>query len=329
MRARTASLLAVLGMVLLALGLIYGTRPGELTRDAPDGQPAFPGLAAALTQARQIVLLHHGATLTVARQDAAPEAMWTLPDHGFYPVQQDKVHALLSGLSELRLDEPRTAAPADYARLGVEDPAGKDAESTLLRVLDAKGNSIAALILGHPQGSGVYVRRPDAAQSWLAAGHVDASSDAQDWLVHDIISVSPAGIAAVTVTRGTAQLRLTRQGDALTMSEPADHPKLDSVKLDAVGRALDGLTFEDVRRAPAPGTALGSSVFTTTDGSRISVAVSKDGANLWATFDDAAAPQVQGWAYKLEAWREAGLLPTADGLAAAEPAAGAPAAAGK
>ena len=92
-------------------------------------------------------------------------------------MQETKLRGLLTGLTELRLAEPRTSDPAEYARLGLEDPT-KDTKGTanLLRVLDGDGKPIVALIVGHrrtrTQGDvpeEVYVRRPDEAQCWLAA----------------------------------------------------------------------------------------------------------------------------------------------------------------
>lgn len=327
MRARSALLLAVCGIVLLALGLVYGIGPAEQTRDTPAGQLAFPDLAGKLQQATQIVVLHHGATVTMARKGSGADAVWGLPDRGFYPVQPGKLRALLAGLTELRLDEPRTADPADYARLGVEDAGGKDAQSTLLRVLDAKGEAIAALILGHARGTdSLYVRRPGEVRSWLATGHLEAGTNAADWLDHAILDMPAAKVAGVAVTRGGATLRFTRQGNALVLTEPADHPKLDTYKVEEIGRALDGLTFDDVRPAPAPGEALGHSVFTTSDGATITADISKAGTDIWAMFaaDDNDAARVKGWAYKLPGWKEQALVPTLDDLKAAEPPPAAP-----
>ena len=51
---------------------------------------------------------------------------------------------MLTALTELRLVEPRTADPKQYAILGVEDPTAKDTNGTadLLRLVDGTGKPI-------------------------------------------------------------------------------------------------------------------------------------------------------------------------------------------
>ena len=345
MRTRTTVILAVLGAAVLALGVLYGSGPRERTQASAQAQSAFPDLVAKLAAATQIEITHKGLTLHLSRPDNdAPT--WGVADRGGYPAQQDKVHELLTGLTELRLAEPRTSDPASYARLGVEDPAAKGADSTLVRVLDGRGGVVAALVVGHARASQhgdvdtLYVRRPDAAQAWLADGRITATAESQDWLDRDIINVDPAKIATDVVTRGDATLTFGRADGAFTLTAPADHPKLDDLKVQEVNRMLADLTLEDVKPAPAPGTPVGRAVITTTDGITVTVAASKSGPELWATFaadgkDSAAlAAKLKGWAYLIGSWKEQALVPTLDNVkappppappAAAPPAATAPA----
>jgi hypothetical protein len=332
MRTRTTLVLAAAGAAVLALGLIYGTGPGEKTNEAPQGRLVFPDLAPKLAAATRLELTHKGTTLEIARKDTAPDTIWVLPARGNYRAVQDKVRELLANLTELRLDEPRTSDPSEYARLGVEDPKDKSAGSTLLRVLDAKGGVIAALVVGHSQTAArgsldtLYVRRPDATQAWLADGRLAVSTDAQDWLDRDIVNIDAAKVASVTVTRDGQTLNFARKDNKLTLTAPADHPKLDDFKVDEVSRALSNLMLEDVKQAPAPGTPLGRAVVTTTDGMTVTADVNKSGPAIWATFTaegkgDAAAleAKVKGWAYEIGSWKEQALVPTLDDLKAPAP----------
>ena len=336
MRTRTTVILAALGAVVLALGLVYGTGPRERTEQAPQGARVFPDLAAKLGDAARIEIQHGAVTLHLARDARQASSLWGIPDRDGYRALQDKVHELLTGLTELRLDERRTADPASYARLGVADP-GKGSDATLVRVLDDKGGVIAALIAGHARtaqrgnADTLYVRRPGEAQSWLADGRLAATADAQDWLDRSIVSIDGKQVAGVTVTRGDATLTFARQGEKFALTQPADHPKLDEFKVDEVSRALSELTLEDVKHAPAPGKPLGRAVFTTADGMTVTADVTKDGPAVWATFsatgkDSASfADKVKGWAYEVGSWKEEALVPTLDTLKAATPAAsGAP-----
>jgi hypothetical protein len=345
MKIRTSLALVVVAVLALAAGWYFGVRLAPSSQSSvAAGTLVFPDLAPKLQAATRVEVQHQATTLVVAKDGDR----WVLPDKGNYPIQQDKLAALLTGLTELRITEPRTSDPAQYSRLGVEDPKGPAATSNLLRVLDAAGKPIAELIVGHrrvrTQGNvpeTVYIRRPGEAQSWLAEGSLSVDADPQLWIDRDIMSIDRAKVASVTVSRGDETLEIKPDGDKAVLAAPADHPKLDDYKLDDVLRGLDSLTLTDVKpAAQEPGAKIGSSVYTTTDGEKITATVFKmgdgDKAEIWAQFAatgdgaskaDAAKLQarVAGWAYQLGNWKEAALVPTLDQLKAAEPA---PAAAG-
>ncbi len=335
MRTQTSVILAALGAVALGLGIVYGTGPTGQTQQAADGRLVFPGLVPKLASAERIEIVHKGVTLVLDRTGKQADAGWGVAGRGNYPAEPGKVHALLASLTELRLDELRTSDPAQYVRLGVEDPAGKGADSTLLRVLDGKGGTIASLIVGHARsamrGSAdtLYVRQPTEKQSWLADGRLAPGIDPLDWVDRSIVSIDAAKVASDVVTRDNTTLTFRPVADKLALTDPADHPKLDDGKLEQVGSALTDLTMQDVRRAPAPGTPLGRAVVTTTEGMIVTVDASKDGANLWATLTasgkDAARldQKLHGWAYQIDGWRQQALVPTLADIKAAEPAAAA------
>jgi hypothetical protein len=205
-------------------------------------------------------------------------------------------------------------------------------------VLDGKGGVIAALIIGHSRSAQrgtadtLYVRRPDEAQAWLADGRLSVTADTQDWLDRDIVNIDAARIAGVTATRGETTLKFARQDNKFTLTEPADHPKLEDFKVEDVSRGLANVMLQDVKRGPLPGNPLGRAVYTTTDGMTVTVDLNKSGPELWAAFaatgKDAAAldAKVKGWAYEIGTWKEQALVPTLDDLKAAEQGAAKPSA---
>ena len=345
MKPRTSLILAALAVIVLAAAWQFGIRdtPGEATHTAA-GSLVFPGLAARLGAVAQVEIKGRQHSVVIGKHGDA----WGLADRGFYPVQPDKLRELLTGLTELRITEPRTANPREYARLGVDDPTAPNSTANLLRLLDAKGQPIAALIIGHrrmrTQGDlpeAIYIRRPGEAQSWLAEGHLPADADPALWLDRDIADIPAAKVVHVTVTRhdvagAATTLEFARVDDKLNLVSPADHPKLDDYKVSDVGRALETLTLSDVKPAAGePGTQIGTSVITTTDGMTVTATLYKAGKDLWARFaasgsggaaKEAAAleARVQGWDYQLGAWKEAQFVPSMDDLKAAEPAKPAP-----
>jgi len=343
-KPRTLAILVVLGVLALGAGWYFGiaTEPPQETA-TDSGHLMFPDLAPRLADATEVALQHGASTLRLVKD--ARTGDWGLAERGGYPIDAAKLHGLLTGLTELRLIEKRTADPGDFAKLGLEDPTGKDATSTLVQVLDKSGHPIAAVIAGHSRvrtegnlPADVYVRRPDESQTWLAQGKLDVDTDALTWLDRDIMDIKAARIASVVVANGATPLKLVRAGDKLTMQDPADHPKLDDEHVDDIQRALELLSLEDVRpdkNAPK-GDALGTAVFTTTDGLTITATPVKAGNDLWVRFAAAGADKASaeaatlnarlvGWTYEIGSWKQKALIPTLDDLKAAPPPAAAPA----
>src|SRR3954447_26636313 len=147
MKSRTAIILAALAVVVVGAAVLFGRLPAAVTRSAAvaPGTLVFPGLAPKLQQATRVEITSKGQLLVITRK----EGSWGLADRGNYPVQQDKLRELLTGLTELRVTEARTADPALYERLGVGDPGSATSTANLVKVLDGSGNLLAELIVGH------------------------------------------------------------------------------------------------------------------------------------------------------------------------------------
>jgi hypothetical protein len=329
-------------VILFLLGLIAviaGWEIGPGATPAPSssvgrGQLVFPDLTAKLASVKRVAIEGAGKTMILRPR---PDGSWGIEDRGLYPVQTDKLRAMLTGLTLIRQVEPRTTDPALYGKIGVENAGTAGGSSTQVTLFDAKGNTIASLIVGHRRirsegglPDEIYIRRPGDRQSWLAQGALSVDADPQLWLQRDILSIKRERIAGVTVTRDATTLDLTQQDGKLTLTSPAEHPALDPDKLDDVDGALDALTLADVAPATAePGKPIATSVFRTADGLAITIHLFRDGTNLWAQFavagKDAAPLQARlaGWTYRLGTWKEAQLAPTLADLEPT-PAAGAP-----
>ncbi len=173
MRPRTGLSLLLAGAIVLAGGWYFGPaqEPGA-AQSVEAGRLMFPGLANRLQDAAEVDIAHQGKTLVIRRHGD----VWGLADRGGYPVEAEKLRGMLTALTELRLVEPRTADPAAYAKLGLQDPNAPDSTADLLRVLDAAGKPIAELIVGHRRvltaGNvpGRGVRPPPRRSAGLAGG---------------------------------------------------------------------------------------------------------------------------------------------------------------
>lgn len=341
MSPRTLLALLVVGVLAVAGGWYFGTSTTSTEQRTVDaGKLMFPDLAPKLKDAAKIEIVHQGKPLVLALQNG----QWGLADRGGYRVQETKLRGMLTALTELRLVEPRTTDPAQFGRLGVEDPDAPGSNSNLLRILDGAGKPLVAVVVGHrrvrTQGNlpeQVYVRHPGDNQAWLAEGSLQVDADPQLWFDRDIMNIEHGRIAKVVATHGDQTLEFTREGDRLVLTSPAEHPRLDDYKLEDVARALELLTFQDVKPGTDPvGEEVGHAVLTTSDGLAVTATVFHADKDLWARFvvtgDDKAraeadrlAARLTGWNYQIGSWKEKALVPTMDDLKSAEkPAAAAP-----
>ncbi len=335
MKPRTLIALIIIGILAVAGGWYFGTAQQPSEQQAYNGgKLMFPDLAPKLQNAARIEIAHQGKITAIVKHGDT----WGLEDRGGYVVQPSKLRGMLTALTELRLVEQRTSDPAQFIRLGLEDPNEKTGTSNLLRVLDASGKPIVALIVGHrrvrTQGNvpeQVYVRRPDENQTWLAEGSLQVDADPQLWLERDIMNIDHSRIATVAVTHGEETLELARDGAKLVMKVPADHPPLDDYKVDDVDRGLELLTFEDVQTDKQPvGDKIGQSVYTTSDGLAVTATVFKGEKDIWARFSATGSDKTKdeanklnarlaGWTYQLGAWKQKALVPSLDDLKAPAP----------
>jgi hypothetical protein len=342
MRPRAVALLVALAVVAVAGGWYFGTAttPGEQTTVA-GGKLMFPDLAPQLLHVVRIEITHQGKPTVIEKR---PDGDWGIAAMHDYPVQEAKLRGMLTALTELRLAEPRTSDPAEFSRLGLDDPNNPASTADLLRLMDANGKPFAAVIVGHrrvrSQGNvpeEVYVRRPGENQTWLAEGSLQVDADASLWLDRNVMNIAHDRIASVSVDNqgaaGEQALVFGREDGKFTLTQPADHPKLEDYKVDDVARALELLTFQEVKAdADAPGSEAGHSVFTTSDGLAVAVTVLHADTDVWARFavsgssDKVKAEaermngRVAGWTYQIGSWKEKSLVPTMEGLKAAEPA---------
>ncbi|HVZ09212.1 DUF4340 domain-containing protein [Rhodopila sp.] len=338
MTPRTVAVLVALGVVSLAGGWYFG--PGSIPAEqtsVPRGALMFPGLAPRLQDATKIEIRHQDMTLTIEKRPAgAIPPGWGIASLHDYPVQDTKLRGMLTALTELRLAEPRTADPAHFARLGVEDPTQPKAAGDLLRVLDGTGKPIAEVIIGHRRvrdepnvPEEVYVRRPGETQSWLAEGSLTADADPAQWLDRALLNIPADKVLSVTV--GDGALRFERKDGVFALRQPAEHPLLNQYKVQDVGRALDGLTLMAVKPdADAPKLDdAGHAVFQTADGVAIQVSLFHAGKEVWGRFAasgtdkaevDRLNARLAGWAFQLPNWKEKALVPTLADLKADEPA---------
>ncbi len=161
--------LIVAGAVLVGAGLWLTSRQGG-SDSAEDAQG--PVLALRRQDLNAVTRLHlykgDGSHTTLSRE----ASRWLVTERG-YPADSGQVRKLLLDLSALQVEEQKTADPALYAKLGVEDPKSFQTGSTGLDI-DVNGRTLG-LIVGHSYGTrSVYLRLRGQGRSVLATPQLGA-----------------------------------------------------------------------------------------------------------------------------------------------------------
>lgn len=254
MRGRQLVILCIVTAVLIAAAVIASRSraPGGL---APR-ELLFPDLAARINDVAEIRVAGKGRSATLVRDGER----WTIREADGYPAHFDKVRQVAVGLAGLRLIDSKTENPDYYVRLGVEDPAGAGANSTLLTLLDGSGATMAELIVGRNRTSaapgdqpGVYVRFPAENRALLVEGRIDVTPNTFDWFDRDLFDIADERIRLVEITHGDGErLRVERseRGTDLALVDlPAGRELKSPVVLGRMGTVLEGMFADGVRAA--------------------------------------------------------------------------------
>jgi hypothetical protein len=328
-----AALAAVGGAVII----VTSTRTSA-PQEAQLGQRLFPEVA---TRAEDI------RTIQIARKDGAFRIVrdgdrWVVADKSNYPASPDAVRRLLIGLSELRAMEAKTAQPAVYPELEVEDIDAANAKSVRVALQDASGKDILAVLVGKNRygrgsgGDGVYVRKAGDAQAWLAEGRVSFERNVTGWLDKRIADVSRDRVRSVVVKADKQTLTVQRakpeDKDFMIQGMPADR-KAKTWETNSVGGAFETLDLDDVRPAAEVNFSADSPTTeaVTFDGLQITASFAEVDGATWVRFSARAEPPAEpvktdgdsklksaedvkkeadainatagGWAYKLPAYK--------------------------
>lgn len=355
MNFRALTLLGVVAAgAAIGAGVLLMQQPPPATAPLTQSTLMFPDLVGKLQSAARIEIRGKD-TLVMTRADGGA---WGLADRAGYPVQQQRVREMLTGLTELQLTERRTADAAQLKALNLDEPGSADSTALLLLVKDASGATIAEAVLGRRRvrmagnlPEAIYVRRPAETQAWLAEGTLRVDAERNLWIDRDILDIKRVRVARVVATQGESSVTVMRDGPAaekFTLVDPPENFTADESKVDDLGRALEWLTLDDVvPRASLEGAEEKARVvWALFDGTTITARVLEKDSVRHATFDVAwarpegelpqgpemrtaeqaeaqakdAQARLANWAYRLPDWKMAILLTTLDTLRATPPA---------
>ncbi len=282
-----AVLLFILAAVLLgALSLVALQLSSPVPIETGEGF-LVPDFGSQADGAAEIEIRTNMATLRLQRRDG----VWTLPDKTGIEAKQDKVRALLIGLAELSSDDPKTTNPANYGRIGVDDPGEPGSRATRVTVRDGDGNELASVLVGNQvAGRSRFVRVEGDERSWLAEVTFDASTEASLWMDTTLMRVDGDRIESMTITHPSGEVmsisRTSADQENFTVEPIPQGRTLRSESIaNPMTRALTNLTFEDVRSGARPldEESVTTVIYQTFDGLIISLHIGDEDGRRWAT----------------------------------------------
>jgi hypothetical protein len=322
---------AILGattIVALVLAAIVHSSTTQRSLGQVEGRPMIPELRRQASALGSIELSKRGRTLTLARNGE----QWSIKERSGYPMQADKVRALLVQLTNAELAEPKTAAKDRWPMLDLEDPAAAEAKSGLVRLLDASGKPMGEIIVGKRRmnafgtgRNGVYVRRPNETQTWLASAEPNVTLDVKDWVDPVFFKMDAEKIKRVTVAHPSeAPIVVEREGEPgkggkfVLKSVPEGLKIKESAGVEQIALSLGSVELEDIRKLDK--TPVGEAVAVITaesgDGLTVTLRLRRDGKpdeawlSLSATGEgeakkaaDEINAKAAGWEFKIPKWK--------------------------
>ncbi len=290
--------IAIAGLLAVLLAVWAGS-VREPQESIGSGELLVPGLAEGLNSITSLKIT--GADNSLVATLSSNPAGWGLVEKNGYPADVSKIREYLIKLSEARVLEAKTADPANYATLGVEEISAKDAKGALIELTGLK--EPVRLIVGNANtqiGDGTFVRRADQPQSLLVKGNIAVDKVAANWLLKDIADIPSSRVREVRMESPGKALRVFKTDPGEANYQVGDVPKGRAVASEFVANGfasvLSGLRFDDVLPLAAvePGEArVWTSTYTMFDGVQVVAtawnADGKDHARFVASIDEAAA----------------------------------------
>ena len=343
MNIKSIAILAAITAPVTAAAILWPA-PGGSTTAAQAGGPLLPALKSGFTRVTAMTFAGPGGTtkITHAATTGKPEEGWVVTDKFDYPIPPATIRPILEGLRALHGVAPKTERAKLYSRLDL-DPPGNGSGAHGVTLTDAKGTTIAAVILGRQKpgtlpGSAEqqYARTPDNPRAWLAEPAITLPDSSLGFIDHSVVNIADDQIRRVLITQTggeTLELKRDKPADKLAVQAiPAGRKLKEEDPGTVIAGGLAALELNDVIPAKSlTNPPAATAHYETFAGLVADLTLTKQAGQSWATVTatgtgaaakDAAdiTARTKGWAYALPDLRAATLQNTLSGLLEAPPA---------
>ncbi len=247
------SFLALAGTTAAAVVLAVLTSSNASYRSvtADRGEPLFKGLIGQSKSIAEIAITNADGTITLKRDGTR----FVEAETG-YPVRQQAVRALVSGLALMRIEERKTDRAERFGDLDLASPDAKAGAGTRVTLKGEDGRAIVDMISGKQETSvggtrgGQYARSMTDTQAYLVRGTVSTPINRIGWFDTRLTSVPTDRILKVSAEGVHGDdFDVARNGKTLALVNVPEGRAPVPDKIFDFAKLATPLTFEDVRKA--------------------------------------------------------------------------------
>jgi hypothetical protein len=328
--SRRRFLVLLCAALLVLAGALYLATQREQSQPTA-GAALLPSLANELNTITGLTVRKGSATPSVTLHRTGEQ--WTVAERADYPADVAKIRRLLLALRDARIVEEKTADPARFAAIGVEDPLDPAAAGAEVTVLAPGGNH--EVIVGKPVGEGNFVRRAGENQAYSVEPAISVETEPRLWIDSRLLELQTALIQSVEVKPITGPAyslhRLNPADNTYRLDGvPAGRKALESAALAPSPTTFTGVSADDVAQASAVDFGQASQVVVTlSDGNVVTLTGTVAGSKHWiqveAAKDPALTVKAHGRAFEIDSYRYDAIFKPLEQLLVPKPAPPAPA----
>jgi hypothetical protein len=268
------------------------------------GSKIFPNLMDRVDSVYSIEVIHPEKTVHVNRKGDG----WFIKEADDYPAMTKKVSKTLLDLAQLELYTPMTSLPERWEKLWVDDPTRKGGQAKQITLFDKDGKPIAQAIAGRNKFSvegsstgGLFIRRANENQSWLAKGSLDVNYEPRDWFDRAFMELQANRFKRIVVRHpGGEEIVVSKaekgQPNYVIENLPAGRQMRSTAEADDYATTFSGFRVDDVvsaanKQLPADKTITAD--YETFDGLTVKTRLYIEDKVHWVTFEAVAAPNAQ------------------------------------
>lgn len=306
--------LFVITFVLSLLALVSHLIQPKFETTISKGVLVFKNINEQLNNINQINIDNGIKNIVIKRN----ESEWVMESKFNYKVKEEIIKEKLIKVSQLRFFEKKTKEEFLYSRLDLHYPKDEEGNSKLISIYSGENDILSRFILGKSKKNGVYIKKLDEKQSWLASGILKMSVNELDWLESIIFNVDYEKIKNIKLKHSNKSILSLSKDDKNENLIIDNLPKGELPKSDLIanflGEFLSNLSFNDVsiRKNNYENNVITNVIYELFDNIFINAIVFKEDNKKWINFNvdeksfnylkennNIFVENIENWSYKL------------------------------